>query len=88
MSTLPERTPELGLDPFVGRNYDDAFWERFDDLAHQIGGHYREYEPGSTLLLHLADDEELGLEFPSGYGITFRVPAGEGLSAAIAQTWQ
>ncbi len=88
LSTLPERTPELGLDPFLGRNYDDAYWEQFDDLAHQIGGHYREYEPGSTVLLHLADDEQLGLELPYGYGITFRVPAGEDLSAAIAQTWQ
>jgi hypothetical protein len=98
--TLPERTPELGLDTFAGRGYDDVraalyhadehhVWNgRQWSSSHWLAGHRGDYEPGSTLLLHLGYDSDLDFEFLDGGAIRFRVPTGDlaraDLSGAVA----
>ena len=62
---------------------DDGDWNR-----HWIGGHATGVQgaasrPGTVLLLHLADDADIGFSFLDGGAIQFRIPA----DALAARDW-
>jgi hypothetical protein len=78
----------LGLDVYEARAYEavvSLLWEATGEPEwfggqHWIGGHAsgaqgETPEPGSVLLLHLADDSELGFDFLDAGTLQFRIPA-------------
>jgi hypothetical protein len=89
--TLPDSydAPEsLGLDPFEARAYEAlqaALWDAVGDPSwkggrHWVAGHVtgaqgEPPEEGTELLLHLANDDDLGLSFLDAGTIQFRAPA-------------
>lgn len=99
MLTLPdgfEASEQLGLDVYEGQTYSEILDELADlrrgdtgtESEHWFGGLTTGVqgftpEPGTTLLLHIAWDEELGFEFLDCGVIQFRVPT----SALTAGDW-